>query len=145
MDEQRYRVIYSGGLTGEVDEATACQQLAKLFRIDERRARGLMSGREHVIKNDVSESVAMAYLIRLTEAGCESYVQEIVDASLPAYQEKRDKKERRVHFRRSPRLGAIVPDRRLRPRRAMDIKQFRQIVRQGGAVPVAYQSYSLDE
>ncbi|MDC1307423.1 hypothetical protein N8Z40_05455, partial [Pseudomonadales bacterium] len=91
------------------------------------------------------ESVAMAYLIRLTEAGCESYVQEIVDASLPAYQEKRDKKERRVHFRRSPRLGAIVPDRRLRPRRAMDIKQFRQIVRQGGAVPVAYQSYSLDE
>ena len=145
MDEQRYRVIYSGGLTGEVDEATACHQLAKLFRIDEQRERALMSGKEHVIKNNVSESVAMAYLIRLTEVGCESYVQEIIDEGLPAFEEKREKRERRVRFRRTPRLGAIVPDRRLRPRRAMDIKQFRQIVRQGGTVPVAFQAYSLDE
>ena len=102
MDEQRYRVIYSGGLTGEVDEATACRQLAKLFRIDEQRARALMSGKEHVIKNNVSESVAMAYLIRLTEVGCESYVQEIIDEGLPAFEEKREKRERRVRFRRTP-------------------------------------------
>ncbi len=145
MDEQRYRVIYSGRLTGEFDEATTCRQLVRFFGIDVQRARALLSGQEHIVKRDVSEAVALAYLIRLAEAGCESYVQEITDETLPEREERRANSERRVRFRRLPRLGAIVPDRRLRPRRSMDIRQFQQIIRQGKAIPVAFQSYSLDD
>ena len=80
MDETRYRVVLNGSLTGEFDEATTRRNLSRLFRLNQEKVRVLMSGRERVIKSDLTEAVAMTYLIRLAEAGCESYVQRSVTA-----------------------------------------------------------------
>jgi hypothetical protein len=143
MDEPKFRVVFNGTLTGEFDQAVTCRRLAKLFRLDESRAQTLFSGRECVIRTDLTEAKAMTYLIRMAEAGAESYVQEVLDVNTPDYVEKRTDFERRQRYRRDPRAGAIVPDRRLAMRRSFDLRKLQAIVRQGAAVPLAYASYSL--
>lgn len=141
MLETRYKVVVSGALTGEFDAATTRDNLAKLFRLDQKRAHALLSGKEHVVKNDVSEDVAMNYLIRIAEAGCECYLQEIPDETIPDFEEQRFNAERRQRFRRGPRPGAIVPDRRLMIRRAIDSRQYRQIIKENREIPLPFQSY----
>jgi hypothetical protein len=117
-----------------------------LFRLDEKRARALFSGRESVIKANLSKEMAMTYLIRMAEAGCESCVQEMFDSDTPEFEEKRADFERRQRYRRQPRAGAIVPDRRLELRRSYDIRQFRDVVNRGSSMPLPYQSYApLDD
>jgi len=142
MDEPKYRVVLSGVLTGEFDHATTCTRLAKLFGLDDDRARSLLTERDFIIKNNLTEAAAMTYLVRMAEAGCESYLQEVVDTEVPEYQEKRRNSERRQRTRRPPRAGAIVPDRRIALRRSYDIRQFRDIVRHGSEIPLPYLSYT---
>jgi hypothetical protein len=142
MDEQKYRVVFSGELTGEFDHETTCLRLAKLFGLDYERARSLLTECDYIIKSNLTQATAMTYLVRMAEAGCESYVQEVVDTDVPEYQEKRSNSERRQRTRRPPRAGAIVPDRRIAPRRSYDIRQFRDIVRHGSAIPLPYLSYT---
>ncbi|MFT4853764.1 MAG: hypothetical protein ACI9YR_002154, partial [Bacteroidia bacterium] len=89
MDEPKFRVMFDGKLTGEFDKAETCQRLAKLFRLNNKQAQALLSGRECVIKADLTEAAAMTYLIRMAEAGAESYVQEVLDENIPEYVEKR--------------------------------------------------------
>jgi hypothetical protein len=84
----------------------------------------------------------MTYLVRMAEAGFESYVQKVVDTNVPEYQEKRSNSERRQRTRRPSRAGAIVPDRRIALRRSYDVRQFRDIVRHGSAIPLPYRSYT---
>jgi hypothetical protein len=142
MDELKYRVVFSGELTGEFDHATTCLRLAKLFGLDENRARSLLTERDYLIKSNLTEATAMTYLVRMAEAGCESYIQEIVDTDVPEYQEKRSNSERRQRTRRPPRVGAIVPDRRIALRRSYDVRQFRDMVSHGSAIPLPYLSYT---
>jgi hypothetical protein len=144
MDETRYRVVLNGTLTGEFDEATTRRNLGRLFRLNQEKVRVLMSGRERVIKSDLDEETAMSYLIRLAEAGCESYVQEVGDHDAPDFDEKRSNDERRMRFRRGPRAGAILPDRRLQIRRTIDLKLFRQTGRLGYALSLGFQTYPKD-
>ena len=141
MDETRYRVVLNGSLTGEFDEATTRRNLSRLFRLNQEKVRVLMSGRERVIKSDLTEAVAMTYLIRLAEAGCESYVQEIGDSDGSDLDEKRRNDERRMRFRRGPHAGAIVPDRRLQIRRTIDLKVYRQSRRLGYGLALPFQAY----
>lgn len=144
MGETRYKVVVSGALTGEFDAETTRGHLAKLFRLDDKRARALLSGKEHVVKNGVSEEVAMNYLIRIAEAGCECYLQEIPSEEDTSFEEQRFHAERRLRFRRGPRPGAVVPDRRLTIRRSIDILQFRQIIKEKRDIPLPFQTYSID-
>jgi hypothetical protein len=142
MDEPKYRVVFSGELTGEFDHETTCVRLAKLFGLDDERARSLLTERDYIIKSNLTQATAMTYLVRMAEAGCESYVQEVVDTDVPEYQEKRSNSERRQRTRRPSRAGAIVPDRRIALRRSYDVRQFRDIVRHGSAIPLPYLSYT---
>ncbi len=142
MAEQLFRVVFNGSLTGEFDEATTRARFAKLFRLDEKRTKALFSGKEYVIKNNVTEAVAMEFMIKVSEAGGECYVQEIPDEDEPDYEEKRKLDERRLRFRRGPRAGAIVPDRRLQIRRKKDRKNFIEMKKHNHEIPLAFQSYS---
>ncbi|MCB1694317.1 MAG: hypothetical protein KDI19_16205, partial [Pseudomonadales bacterium] len=125
MSEQLYRVVFNGAYTGEYDEAEARARFQKLFRLDDRRLKTLFSGKEYVIKNNVTEAVAMDFMIKVSETGCECFVEEIVEEEEGVdYDEKRRGIERRLRYRRGPRPGAIVPDRRLRIRRKKDRRHF---------------------
>ena len=141
MSEELFRVVFDGSLTGEFDEATTKKRFAKLFRLNMQRVNTLFSGKEYVIKNNISESLAMEFMIKVAEAGCECSVQEMPDENEPNYDEKRKVEERRLRFRRPARTGAIVPDRRLQIRRKKDIKLFIDLKKLYQKVPLAYQSY----
>lgn len=146
MSEQLYRVVFSGGLTGEFDEATAKARFAKLFRLDEKRIKALFSGKEIIIKNNLTEASAMEYMIKVSETGCECYVEEILeDDAESEYEEKRRNDDRRLRYRRGPRPGAIVPDRRLRIRRRKDLRHFLGLKRHGHDLPMGFKTYPIDD
>lgn len=141
MDEPQFRVVFDGSLTGEFDEATAKRNFARLFRLDCDRLPYFFSGKERVIKSGVSEAVAMQYMIKVAEAGCECYIEEVVEGPPPGIAERRSGNDRRIRARRGPRPGAIVPDRRLQIRRAEDRRRFRNLRAKGQQLPVTLQSY----
>lgn len=145
MSEELFRVVFDASLTGEFDEATTKKRFGKLFHLDTQRVDSLFSGKEYVIKNNVSESLAMEFMIKVSEAGCECSVQKMPDENEPDYDEKRKAGERRLRYRRPPRAGAIVPDRRLQIRRQKDKKHFMVLKKHVQKIPLAFQSYPTIE
>jgi hypothetical protein len=55
----------------------------------------LFSGKEYVVKNNSPEDIAMALAMKISEVGCECYVQVITDEDDVDYDEKRELGERR--------------------------------------------------
>jgi len=141
MEEELYRVVFAGVLTGEYNLQTTKKRFARLFRLDARRTDVLFSGKEYVVKNNAPEDIAMALAMKISEAGCECYVQVITDEDDVDYDEKRVQGERRLRFRRGPRPGAIVPDRRLEIRRKKDRTYFLDIRKNSYEMPISFQSY----
>lgn len=119
-EEVLFRVVFNGNTTGEFDLETTKQKFQKLFRIDAKRVERIFASKEIILKDKITESVAMNYAIRLAEIGCECYIEDVPSdddiSRQPGFVERR-RGERRVRFRRGPRPGAIVPDRRLNPGR----------------------------
>lgn len=115
-DEALYRVVFSGLITEEYDLKTTKRRFAKVFRQDAKRTQLLFSGKEHAIKSNVTEQVATDFAIKLMEIGCECYVElmPLADdiSQQPGFVERRLAVRRR-QYRRDPRPGSIVPDRRL--------------------------------
>ena len=143
--DQRFRVVFNGSLTGEFDPETTRRNFARLFRLDEKKTSALFSGKEYVIKNNITESVAMDFMIKLVEIGCECIVEQLPDESdFYSGTEHRKSGERRLRFRRPPRPGAIVPDRRLKIRRVKDRKYFSDLLKARHPMPLAFQSYPKD-
>ena len=140
-NEQLFRVVFDGSLTGEYDEATVKKRFGRLFHLNDQRVNSLFSGKNYVIKNNVTESQAMEVMIKVAEAGCESSVQEMPDENEPEHDEKRGSRERRLRLRRPPRAGAIVPDRRLKIRRKNDRKYFVRLKKLILNIPLPFQSY----
>ena len=146
MEEPLFKVVFNGSLTGEFDRDTTRHAFAKLFKLDMKRVNALFCGKEYVIKNNVPENVAMKFLIRLADIGCECYIQEIIehdDDDLPE-DERRRNTERRLRFRRGPRPGAIVPDRRRKIRRKYDKRLFLELTRRSHELPLSLRSYTAE-
>ena len=120
-----YQITFAGALTGEFDLATTKQQFQKLFKVSPKQLERLFFGNEVIIKSNITESTAMSFAIKITEAGCECSIEPMPDADDPTldpdFVDRRTGGERRGRFRRGPRAGAIVPDRRLTARRKTDI------------------------
>ena len=141
MSEQLFRVVFDGSLTGEFDEVTAKKRFGKLFRLKDQRVNSFFSGNNHVIKNNVTESQAIEFMVKVSEAGCECSMQEIPDENEPEYDEKRKNRERRLRIRRPPRAAAIIPDRRLQIQRKKDRKYFIRLTELFQNIPLEFQSY----
>lgn len=143
VEEILFKVVFDGSLTGEYDSETTKKNFAKLFKLDRKRVEVLFSGKEYVIKNNVPERVAMEFLIRLADIGCECYIQEIIEyeeEDIPE-DERRKNPERRLRFRRGARPGAIVPDRRRRIRRKFDKRYYLDLKRRNHELPLALRAY----
>ncbi|MBD3647259.1 MAG: hypothetical protein HUJ31_07355 [Pseudomonadales bacterium] len=141
-DELRYRIIFDGTLTGEFDLDTTKKRFAKLFKLDTKRTEALFSGKEQVIKDNITEDTAMKFAIRIAEAGCECYIESVApdDPDIPESGERR-RSERRLRWRRGPRPGAIVPDRRLDIRRKKDQQFMLEAEKRTSDLPVAFWAY----
>ncbi len=127
-DQKNYRVVFAGDLTGEYDLESTRRRFGKVFKLDETKVKRLFSGAEYTIKSELTESQAMEFAMKLAEIGCECWIDLMPDpddiSQQPGFVERR-KGHRRIQFRRGPRAGAIVPDRRLLlSRRKIDIILF---------------------
>jgi len=129
-----YCVVFSGALTGNTPADEAKKRFADAFNLNEATVATLFSGEEVVIKKNISRDVALRYAAKINQAGCECAIQSTLDREMgkPATsntladeeqlytgQERRGA-DRRKRFRRGPRPGAIVPDRRIKKRREED-------------------------
>ncbi len=129
-----YKIIFSGQTTGEFDISTSKARFAKIFKLDEERTEKLFSGKRFTIKKNVSREEALKYALRISQAGCDCVIERVMSAEpamegsnhpgpsniypigdntpgTPGFVERRLAK-RRLRFRRAPRPGAIIPDRR---------------------------------
>ena len=77
MSEQLFKVVFSGELTGEYNEATTRKRFSTLFNIDDERTNTLFSGKETVMRSKISKEDALKLMYKLAEAGCDSYLEEI--------------------------------------------------------------------
>ena len=144
MSQTLFRVVFDGSLTGEFEVAIAKKRFSRLFNLDAKRTEKFFSGKSFVIKNNIPEDEAMIFMIKVSEAGCECYLQEITEEDELDYDEKRVGEERRIKFRRSPRAGARTLDRRTQIRRKIDKAEFEDLIQNSKRVPVAFKSYTAD-
>ncbi len=122
-DAPLFRVAFSGVITGEYDLDTTKSRFARLFRLNQAKVDKLFNGKEYVLKDKVSEEVAMNFAIRIAETGCECYIETLPDIEIVAGSHKgqdRRKGDRRITFRRPARPGDITPDRRVLAGRRKD-------------------------
>ena len=121
--EELYRVVLAGNLTGDYPLERTKSRFGKVFKLPPKRVDRIFGGREFTLKNNLSEPGAMEFAVKLAEIGCETYI-ELVPAAGTEYEEKRTT-IRRIEYRRGPRPGAIVPDRRLlTSRRQNDLQEL---------------------
>jgi hypothetical protein len=115
-NEPLVKIIFDGTMTGEYDEATTKRRFQALFRLQKDHIQRLFSGKTYTIKKNLTESAAMDIAIKIAEAGCECAIEPMPDENdlslQPGFVERRRLGNRRIKFRRGPRAGAIVPDRR---------------------------------
>lgn len=143
MIEARYRVIFAGDLTGEYDADTAQSRFAKLFGISQTKAARFFTGEPRILKSDLSEAAAMEYMFRVAEAGCECAIEEMVEGPPEGIDERRHGGDRRHRFRRGPRPGAILPDRRLKIRRVEDRRHYLRLHEKGSELPLPLAAYPV--
>ncbi|MBO6556098.1 MAG: hypothetical protein JJ934_11720 [Pseudomonadales bacterium] len=121
--EDLYRVVFAGNITGDFSLDRTKTRFGKTFRLSADKVERIFNGKEITLKRNLSEAGAMDFAVKLAEIGCETYI-EMMPTEGENFEELR-KTIRRIRFRRGPRPGAIVPDRRLLPsRRAADIEML---------------------
>jgi len=131
MDEiELYQVVFSGQIAEEYDLDATKKNFARAFSLDGKKTERLFSGQEYVLKSNVTEEIASNFAMKLIEIGCECFVELMPfsnDVSQePGFVEQR-KSIRRHYYRRDPRSGSIVPDRRqLLSRRNIDVFLFKK-------------------
>ena len=119
-EQNNYRAVFAGGLIGEYDLNATKRRFSKVFRLDEVKVQRLFSGPEYSLKTELTETRAMEFAIKLVEIGCECWIDLMPNpediSQQPGFVERR-KGQRRFQFRRGPRAGAVVQDRRMLCRR----------------------------
>ena len=115
QQEDLYRVVFAGNLTGDFPLDKTKVRFGKAFRLPPQKVERIFNGSEITLKSNITEGRAMDFAVKLAEIGCETYIELVpsdADQLDPNFVERR-KTIRRIRFRRGPRPGAIVPDRRL--------------------------------
>ena len=125
--EDLYRVVFAGNLTGDYTPVETRLRFAKVFRLSPKKVERVFNGKEITLKSNMTEDKAMDFAVKLAEIGCETYI-ELMPGDEPPQDPnfiERRKTIRRIRFRRGPRAGAFVPDRRLQAsRRRSDLNQL---------------------
>lgn len=141
LPSQPFQVVFEGAITGEFSLEDSKHRFGRLFRINGTKLERVFSGKTVVIKKNITEEQAMQYAIKIAEAGCECYFEPVPVEGEAYADEKRNRGERRMRFRRGPRPGAIVPDRRLKIRREIDREIFEELHLRNLEIPVGFNSY----
>ncbi len=140
MSEVLFQVIFDATITGEFSLETTRNRFQKLFGLQKPTLEKLFSGKDLVIKKHLYEDEATEFSIKIAEAGCESVIE-----SMPAPGEEdgdlRLSGDRRIQFRRNPRPGALIAERRQSIRREADTAYFEELILNQADIPFGFHSY----
>ena len=118
MQEASYQVVFNGATTEEYNLATTKKRFAKAFKLSLKKTERLFSGKDHVLKTNISEEDALKFAVAIANVGCECYIEPVPHeddiSKLPGFVERRRGGERRVNAprRKTARPASINPDRR---------------------------------
>ena len=142
MAERQYQIIFDATVTGEYNLNTTRRRFEKVFGLDKPALEKLFSGKEILIKKNLSEGDALQFATKIADTGCECVIECMLEEGEENFKENRELGERRMRFRRHARPTAFVPDRRLDIRRSNDSEYFQELILGGADIPVGYSSYS---
>ena len=137
MTDTLYKVVFNATMTGEFGPETTKERFEKLFGLEKSALSKLFSGRDLVIKKDLSEDAAMQFAVKVAEAGCECVIESMPDA----LEQRQKSGDRRTQYRRGSRPSAAVEDRRKKIRRQTDADYFEELILNAADIPVAFGSY----
>ena len=128
-------LVFRGDTTGKYDLNSSKKRFKQLFKLVDTQVERLFTGKEMVIKTNITEDIARKLAARIADAGCRCSIEPVPDEKnstlRPGFIERR-KKGRRTRFRRLARPDSIVPDRRLKCRRKTDVyvydPRYQQVV-----------------
>jgi hypothetical protein len=142
MTDKLYQIKFDATITGEFDLNMTRRRFKKVFDLTQPALEKLFSGKELLIKKDLSEEGAMQFATKIADTGCECVIERIEDEGEEYYEENRAKHDRRIRFRRDVRPAAVIPDRRLNIRRKVDIEYFEELILNHTDIPIEFASYS---
>ncbi|MFT6432144.1 MAG: hypothetical protein ACJAVI_000179 [Candidatus Azotimanducaceae bacterium] len=141
MTDKIFQVVFNGAITGEYDMQTTKARFKKVFKLTTTQLEKLFAGSDVVIKKNVDEDIAIQLAIKIANVGCESYIEHMPTEDPNIADENRKADERRVRFRRPPRAGAIVQDRRVNIRRGTDIEYVEDLLQKESELPIEFRAY----
>lgn len=142
MTDKLYQIKFDATITGEYDLHMTRRRFKKVFGLTQPALEKLFSGKELLIKKDLSEDSAMQFATKIADTGCECVIERILDESEEHYEENRDPHDRRIRHRRDSRPAAVIADRRQNIRRKSDIEYFEELILNHTDIPVEFASYS---
>lgn len=113
----KFNLLFSGEINGESEIEIVMQKFKEYFQLTDVQTKYIFSGKEIVIKKNLTQEQALKYALHIDELGGVSYFEALEDQShLPegVTQDRRKgtrriKPDRRKHFR-----AGLAADRRLR-------------------------------
>jgi hypothetical protein len=141
MAKKIFQVVFNGAITGEYDMQTTKARFKKVFKLTTTQLEKVFAGNDVVIKKNVNEDIAIQLAIKIANVGCECYIEHMHAEDPRIAEEHRQADERRVRFRRPPRAGAIIPDRRINIRRVTDIEYVEDLLQNGSELPIEFRAY----
>ena len=142
MTDNLYQIKFDATITGEYDLDMTRRRFKKVFGLTQPALEKLFSGKELLIKKDLSEDGAMQFATKIADTGCECVIERILDEGEEYYEENRVSHDRRIRYRRDARPAAVIPDRRQNIRRKADIEYFEELILNHTDIPVEFSSYS---
>jgi len=141
MTDKIFQVVFNGAVTGEFDLETTKARFKKVFKLRPTQLNKLFTGNDVVIKKNINEDTAMQFAMKIADIGCECYIEHMPSLDGNKIDEHRSADERRTRFRRPPRPGAIIPDRRLNIRRGEDVEYVEELLLKDAQLPISFQAY----
>jgi hypothetical protein len=142
MTDKLYQIKFDATITGEYDLDMTRRRFKKVFGLTKPALEKLFSGKELLIKKDLSEEGAMQFATRIADTGCECVIERIMDEDEEYYEENRVSHDRRIRYRRDVRPASVIPDRRESIRRKADMEYFEELILNHTDIPVEFASYS---
>ena len=94
MTQSLYQVIFNATMTGEYGPETTKQRFEKLFGLNQAALEKLFSGRDLVIRKDLSEAAAMKFALKVAEAGCECVIESMPGGTPELRKKSGDRRKR---------------------------------------------------
>lgn len=141
MSAYRYKVIFDATLTGEFDLEASKERFSKIFKLSKNKTESLFSGKKVTVKKDIAKQDALNLMRQIAKAGGKCYLEKMRVEKETFVDRRQQVYDKRRKFRRGPRAGSIMQDRRLHIRRSIEKDHYEEQVLAKQNIPIAFDAY----